>query len=144
VNAEAATAALLVKSGVVVIASGGGGIPVVETPAGLEGVEAVIDKDLGGAVLARAVEADIFMILTDVPCAQIRYGKPDAQKLEGEIKLQQMKQYFADGHFAAGSMGPKVKACIRHVEHTHKKAIIASLDEAVDALAGRKGTHIVY
>ncbi|KAH7830414.1 Carbamate kinase [Monocercomonoides exilis] len=142
-NQEAETAAVLVKAGVVVIASGGGGIPVVETEDGLEGVEAVIDKDLAGACLARAVEADIFMILTDVDSAVLNYGKPEAKKLIGEVHLDEMKKYFDEGHFSAGSMGPKVRACMRHVEFTKKRAIIASLDEAIEALEGKKGTHIV-
>lgn len=144
-NIEAATAAILVKAGVIVITSGGGGIPVIENSKGeLEGVEAVIDKDLAGACLAKEVDADIFMILTDVECAVLNYGKPNAVPLQGEIPLSKMKEYFDQGHFGAGSMGPKVKACIRHVEHSHKKAIIASLDKAVEALAGKCGTHIVY
>lgn len=144
-NVEAATAAILVRAGVVVITSGGGGIPVVESASGeLEGVEAVIDKDLAGACLAKEVDADVFMILTDVDCAVLNYGKPNAQRLEGEIPLSQMKEYYSQGHFGAGSMGPKVKACLRHVEHSHKRAIIASLDHAVEALQGKAGTHIVF
>jgi carbamate kinase len=142
-NCEAEVAATLVKAGVLVIASGGGGIPVVETPHGYEGVEAVIDKDLAGACLAKSVEADVFMILTDVDCAVLRFGKPDATKLDREVPYAEMQKYIAEGHFSAGSMGPKVGACMRHVEQSKKRAIIASLMEAVEALAGKKGTHIV-
>jgi len=143
-NVEAETAQLLVKSGVVVIASGGGGIPVIESKDGFEGIEAVIDKDLAGACLAKDVEADVLMILTDVDCAMISFGKPEQKKLEGEIPLAKMKEYCAEGHFSAGSMGPKVNACLRHVEHTKKKAIITSLELAAEALKGKKGTHIVF
>ncbi|KAK2954727.1 carbamate kinase [Blattamonas nauphoetae] len=143
-NVEAETAKILVNSGVVVIASGGGGIPVVETPEGYEGVEAVIDKDLAGACLADSVSADIFMILTDIDAACVNFGKPNQEKLIGEVKYPKMEEYVKEGHFSAGSMGPKVGACMRHVEKTKKRAIIASLEEAVDALAGKKGTHIVF
>eukprot|EP00708_Paratrimastix_pyriformis_P003795 GAFH01002593.1.p4 GENE.GAFH01002593.1~~GAFH01002593.1.p4 ORF type:complete len:84 (-),score=42.12 GAFH01002593.1:151-402(-) len=82
------------------------------------------------------------MILTDVPAAIINYGKPNAQAL-GTVRLAEMEQYQREGHFAPGSMGPKVEACLRHVRATGHKAIITSLDKAVDALAGAAGTHIV-
>lgn len=142
-NVEADTIRGLVERGVIVIASGGGGIPVIsDGNGGYTGVEAVIDKDLAGQRLAQAVGAEILMILTDVPQAIINYGKPNAQPL-GTVRLQEMEQYLREGHFAPGSMGPKVEACLRHVRAGGQKAIITSLDRAADALLGQAGTHII-
>ena len=103
----------LVDAGVIVITSGGGGIPVLEGEEGYyTGIEAVIDKDLAGERLAEIIGADIFFILTDVEKAKINFGKPDERAL-GKITYQKAKGYFDEGHFLAGSMGPKVKACLR-------------------------------
>jgi carbamate kinase len=104
-------------------------------------VEAVIDKDLAGERLAEVVDADVFLILTDVEKAKLNFGKPNEEEV-GAITLSQAKQYLAEGHFLAGSMGPKVKACIRFLEWGGKKAIITSLDQAVHALEGKTGTII--
>nr|AMQ24257.1 carbamate kinase [Pyrsonympha sp. LN-2016a] len=142
-NVERNSIRLLVDAGVIVIASGGGGIPVVQKDGELVGVEAVIDKDLAGQKLAEVIEADVFLILTDVECACLNFGKPDVVKLIGEFHLPQMKEYYDAKHFLHGSMGPKVLACLRHVEKTGKRAIIASLDQAVAALAEKAGTHII-
>jgi carbamate kinase len=125
-----------------VIASGGGGIPVVSEGNGhYRGVEAVIDKDLAGERLAEVVEADTLLILTDVEKAKLNFGKSNEEEV-GKITLAQAKKYSAEGHFLAGSMGPKVRACIRFLEWGGKKAIITSLDKAVEALSGKTGTQI--
>ncbi len=131
----------LVDAGVLAISVGGGGIPVVEDGAGYKGVEAVIDKDLGGERLATDVRADVFMILTDAPQAYLNYRKPEQVGLS-LISVEEAKRYQAEGHFAAGSMGPKVKAAIRFIEHGGETAIIASLNSALEALEGRAGTRI--
>ncbi len=133
----------LVANGSIVIASGGGGIPVVKEPDGTyKGVEAVIDKDLAGERLAQEVGADIFLILTDVSNAYINYKKEDEKAL-GEIKVEELEKYQEEGHFKAGSMGPKVKAAIRFVKDGGKMAIITALEKAVDALSGKAGTRVI-
>ena len=141
-NIEANVIKKLVAAGIVVIASGGGGIPVLEDEEGnYQGIEAVIDKDLAGERLAEIVGADIFLILTDVGEAKINYGKANEKGLS-KITFQEAKQYFDEGHFLAGSMGPKVKACLRFLENGGKKAIITSLDKALEALKEQSGTII--
>lgn len=141
-NVEANVIKKLVAAGIVVIASGGGGIPVLEDEEGnYQGIEAVIDKDLAGERLAEIVGADIFLILTDVGEAKINYGKANEKGLS-KITFQEAKQYFDEGHFLAGSMGPKVKACLRFLENGGKKAIITSLDKALEALKEQSGTII--
>lgn len=132
----------LINSGCIVIANGGGGIPVVEENGRYEGVEAVIDKDFGGERLAFNVKADIFMILTDVPKVYINYNKPDQKPLD-EVTVAEIEKYQEEGHFKAGSMGPKVEACRRFIVNGGKNAIITSLDTAIDALRGQAGTRIV-
>ncbi len=130
----------LVDAGFVVIANGGGGIPVVrESDGSLRGVEAVIDKDLGAALLGGALEADVLVIATDVPHAVLHYGTPDAEDL-GEVPVSRMEGYLAEGHFASGSMGPKVEAACRFVRANRRPAVITDLDSIVDAVAGRAGT----
>ncbi|MBO8153299.1 carbamate kinase [Thermovirga sp.] len=132
----------LVERGYTVIASGGGGIPVVRDSEGLyKGVEAVIDKDLASERLAQEVNADVFMILTDVPKVALNYGKPDETWL-GHVSADELSKYQEEGHFKAGSMGPKVAAALRFVKNGGKKAIIASLNEALQALKGEAGTQI--
>lgn len=142
-NVEAEAIRRMVDAGIIVIASGGGGIPVVRGEGGhLKGVEAVIDKDLSGERLAEVVNADVFLILTDVEKAKLNFGKPNEKPVD-RMTLSEAKKYLAEGHFLPGSMGPKVKACIRFLEWGGQRAIITSLDKAVDALEGRTGTHIV-
>ncbi len=131
----------LVESGAVVVANGGGGIPVVDEGGVLTGVEAVIDKDLGGQRLAADIGADVFLILTDVPRVAINYRKPDQMELDS-MTLDEVERYQREGHFKAGSMGPKVEACRRFVVNCGGLAIISSLDSAIDALKGRAGTWI--
>ncbi len=133
----------LVDAGFVVVANGGGGIPVVrEIDGSLRGVEAVIDKDLGAALLARAVGADVLVIATDVPQAVLRFGTPEAEPL-GTVTVEELRAYAADGHFASGSMGPKVDAACRFVEQGGTRSVITSLDQIADAVAGRAGTVVV-
>ena len=133
----------LVANGNIVIASGGGGIPVIKEEDGTyKGVEAVIDKDLAGERLAQEVNADILLILTDVENAYINYRKENEKAL-GEVKLEEIEKYQEEGHFKAGSMGPKVKAAIRFVKNGGKMAIITALEKAIDALAGKAGTRII-
>ncbi len=133
----------LVSSGSIVIASGGGGIPVIKEKDGTyKGVEAVIDKDLAGERLAQEVNADILLILTDVPNAYINYKKENEKAL-GEIKVEELEKYQEEGHFKAGSMGPKVKAAIRFVKDGGKMAIITALEKAIDALSKKAGTRVI-
>ncbi|AKF95783.1 carbamate kinase [Brevibacillus laterosporus] len=131
----------LTDQGTIVIAAGGGGIPVSRQSDGtLVGVEAVIDKDRSGYQLAQDVNADIFMILTDVENVYVNYGKPNQKSLE-MISLEEAKQYADEGQFSAGSMGPKMESAIGFAEKGGA-AIICSLDQADLALAGKAGTRI--
>jgi len=140
---EADAVKKLYDSGIVVIASGGGGIPVIEEDGKIKGVEAVIDKDLAGERLAEVLGVDIFMILTDVEKVKLNYGKPDERDID-RMTVSEAKKYFEEGHFLPGSMGPKVKACIRFIEEAGgKAAIITHLEKALDALEGKTGTWIV-
>ncbi|MEM3402110.1 MAG: carbamate kinase [Candidatus Hadarchaeales archaeon] len=142
-NVEAEAIRRLVDSGVIVIASGGGGIPVVLDPDGhRRGVEAVIDKDLAGEKLAEVVGADTFLILTDVEKVKLNFGKPNEKEID-RMTVSEAEKYLAEGHFLAGSMGPKVKACIRFLKWGGKRAIISALDKVTEALDGKTGTHIV-
>jgi len=144
----ATTIRRLVEAGVVVIASGGGGIPVVRTSDGaIAGVEAVIDKDLAAHRLAEVVDADVLLILTDVQAAALNYGTPAQKDLVGRVPYAKMLQYHREGHFGAGSMGPKVEAALRFVGSASgrkaRRAVIASLNVAREALRGEAGTCIV-
>ena len=133
----------LLAGGFVVIASGGGGIPVARNGNGsLHGVNAVIDKDKASFTLAKAVQADTLMILTDVERVSLRYGTAQACCTDS-LSISEAEGYLADGHFLKGSMGPKVEACIRFVRWSGRPAIIGCLDKAVEALAGRSGTRFV-
>lgn len=132
----------LLNQNTIVVAGGGGGIPVVRGENGLlKGIEAVIDKDRTGKKLAEQVDADVFVMLTDVSNVYINYGKPNQEKLE-TISVQQAEQYMAEGHFADGSMGPKMEAAISFAKQG-KTAIICSLEEADQALQGNAGTRII-
>ena len=130
----------LVEAGTVVICSGGGGIPVFRKQDGtLMGAEAVIDKDLAAECLAGEVGADLFMILTDVPGVALHYRTPQEKWLE-QVTVREALCYLEEGHFRAGSMEPKVKACVRFVEAGGEVSIIAALDRVAQALAGNAGT----
>jgi len=140
---DAPAVAALIDAGFVVVANGGGGIPVVRDADGsVSGVEAVIDKDLGAAVLARTVAADVLVIATDVPNAVLRFGTPQAESL-GRVTVSRLRGFAAEGHFASGSMGPKVDAACRFVENGGRRAVITNLDNIVDAVTGESGTVVV-
>ncbi|HZN70537.1 MAG TPA: carbamate kinase [Micromonosporaceae bacterium] len=137
---DAAAVRGLLGAGYVVIAGGGGGIPVVRDPDGvLRGVEAVIDKDLSAAVLGAVVGVRRLVIATDVPAAYVDWGTDRSRPL-GEVTAAELRRYAADGQFASGSMGPKVEAACRFVESGGDQAVISSLDRITDAVAGRAGT----
>jgi carbamate kinase len=139
---DAAAVTALVEAGFVVVANGGGGIPVVREDDGLRGVEAVIDKDLGAALLARTVAADVLVVATDVPAAVLRYGTPAAEPV-GRVPVSRMRELAAEGHFASGSMGPKVDAACRFVENGGHYAVITNMHHIVDGVAGEAGTVVV-
>ena len=129
----------------IVITCGGGGIPVVENPDGtLEGVAAVIDKDFAAELLAEEVKADMLMILTEVEKVAVNFNEPDQRDLSS-MTLAEAAKYVDDGQFPAGSMLPKVEAAMKFVRRfPDKKAVITSLDKAVDALEGKTGTVITF
>lgn len=140
---DAGAVSVLARAGYVVVANGGGGIPVVRDLDGtLRGVEAVIDKDLGAALLAQSVDADRLVIATDVDNAIIGYGTDQAQPI-GKVDVDTMRGYAADGHFASGSMGPKVEAICRFVERSGNIGVITSLSNIVAGVRGESGTVVV-
>jgi len=134
---------LLLDNDIVVIAAGGGGIPVyIDKKNGwYEGIDAVIDKDLASAVLARDVEAQELMILTVVEKVALNFGKPSQTFLDN-ITIKDAKQYLAEGHFPAGSMGPKIRAAINFLEWGGQKVIITSIEKSASAIHGKTGTVI--
>jgi carbamate kinase len=134
----------LIESGIVVIAAGGGGIPVVADDAGmLRGVAAVIDKDLASALLASEIRADLFVIATAVPQVALDFGTP-RQRWIGQLSLSEAKRYLAEGtHFAAGSMAPKIQAAIAYLERGGHEALITAPENLESALAGQTGTRMV-
>jgi carbamate kinase len=143
VNVEGTAIRKLVDAGFIVIASGGGGIPIILDERGhYKGIEAVIDKDLAGERLAEVVNANLLLILTDVEKVKLNFGKPNEQDID-KMTITQAKKYLEQGHFLPGSMKPKIKACIQFLESGGEKAIITSLDKAVKALEGKTGT-LVY
>ncbi len=128
--------------GVVVIAAGGGGVPVIESDNGdLRGVDAVIDKDLSTSLLARQIGAERIINLTQVDMVYLNYGAPDRLGLK-EVGLAAIKNYLAQGHFPPGSMGPKIEAAVEFLEAGGKDVIITSPERMEDALRGREGTRI--
>jgi len=129
----------------IVITCGGGGVPVQEHEDGhLEGVAAVIDKDLSAELLAQEVGADKLLILTEVEKVAIHFGKPEQQDLD-RLSLAQAAEYARAGHFGVGSMLPKVRAAMGFVRRNpEKEAIITSLDKCIEALEGKTGTHITF
>ena len=128
-------------NGVAVIAVGGGGIPVVRGEHGLRGIEAVIDKDRASGLLAAHLRADLLMISTSIDRLAIHFGKPNQQFLS-ELTLDDARRYLAEGHFPAGSMGPKIEAAIFYLERGGKQVIITSPDHLRHALEGKAGTSI--
>jgi carbamate kinase len=139
---EATVIDTLVHSGVTVVAVGGGGIPVVEDENGhVKGVEAVIDKDFSSALMAANIKADLFIISTAVEKVALNYNKPDQVFLD-EMTVAEAKQYIAEGHFAPGSMLPKIQAIIKFFEKGGKKALITDPEHISAALEGKTGTWI--
>lgn len=140
---EAEAIALLAASGHVLIAGGGGGVPVVPAPGGgYRGVEAVVDKDRTAAALAALVGAEVLAILTEVPQVQLGFGTPDARGV-GKLTVSEARGLLAAGEFPAGSMGPKIEACCDFVAGGGSRAVIGALEQAADVVLGTAGTVIV-
>ena len=139
---EEKTIKKLVSCGFIVIAAGGGGIPVIRKNGTLCGVEAVVDKDLTGSLLANSVRAETFLILTDVEKVALDFGNDKQIDLD-EMTVQEAEKYIMEGHFGKGSMEPKVQSAVNFIKSGGKTAIISSLDKAKPALFGSAGTRIV-
>ena len=137
---DGATIEALLREGAIVVAGGGGGIPMVREDGRLRGVEAVLDKDLTAALLARTTGADRLLIATDVEAAAIGYGT-DRQQWLGEIDAERLRALLADGEFAGGSMGPKVEAALAFAE-SGGRSVITSLDRLRDGVEGAVGTRV--
>lgn len=143
VSLDLETVRHLLAHGAVVVANGGGGVPTIRGADGsLHGVEAVVDKDLAGAMLAIELTADRLAILTDVAGVAIGFGTPEERWLQ-EVSVDELRGYAATGAFGVGSMGPKVEAACRFVEATGGTAVIARLEDALEAIEGRIGTRVV-
>jgi len=134
---EIETIRLLAAAGVLVVCAGGGGIPVMVAGPGLQGVEAVIDKDLAAALLAEQLSADVLLLLTDVPAVEFGFGTGRATRIE-RATPEELRAIT----FASGSMAPKINACCRFVEHTGGRAAIGALEDAAALLAGEAGTQV--
>lgn len=130
-----------IEKDLIVIAVGGGGIPVVRENGKLVGVEAVIDKDRASSLLASRIGANVFIISTDAEHVCLNYKKPDQVNL-GKISLREVKQYYSEGHFPAGNMGPKIEAAINFLENGGNEVIITTPEKLVEAIQGKTGTHI--
>jgi carbamate kinase len=131
----------LVEKDMIVIAAGGGGIPVIQENGTLKGVEAVIDKDRASALLAKEIDADILIILTGVEKVYINYNKPDQKALD-HLTVEEAKKYLAEGQFPSGSMGPKIEAAIDFVTSTGRECLITDMAVLDKALKGLTGTRI--
>jgi carbamate kinase len=132
----------LLAGGAIVVAGGGGGVPVAAADGGLRGVEAVVDKDLTAALLADAVDAGLLVLLTDVPCAYTDYRTP-RQAPVGRVEAARARRLLAEGHFAPGSMGPKIEACARFASTPGREAIVCDPPGVAAALRGEAGTTVV-
>jgi carbamate kinase len=132
----------LIEMGFIVICCGGGGIPVIRKARKFHGVEAVIDKDLASSILAQEIKADIFVIASDIEGAAINWGEPD-QRVLRKVPADEMAQYVQEGHFPAGSMGPKVEAVTQFSQSTGNRGIICNLEDIQKAIEGHAGTEIV-
>ena len=139
---ESDAIACLLDAGIVVIAAGGGGIPVAWDGARLLGVEGVIDKDLVSSLLARDLHAQKLIIVTSVDRVAVRYGRSDQRWLD-TVSVEQAREYLAAGEFPAGSMGPKIEAAIEFVSQGGEECIITSTERVAEAVKGPAGTHIV-
>jgi carbamate kinase len=132
----------LIEMNFIVICCGGGGIPVIREGRAFQGIDAVIDKDLASAKLAEEVGADIFLIATDVQGAALNYGGKN-QKFLGSVTLGQAERYIKDGHFAPGSMQPKIEAAMQFVLNCGGRSVITSLEDIEQAVAGKAGTEVI-
>lgn len=133
----------LISKGAVVIACGGGGIPVIrEKDGSLSGVEAVIDKDLAAEIIAKEVKAEMLLFVTDVKKVAINFGKPNQRWLD-KMTIEDAKRYLKEGHFPSGSMGPKIQATIDFIERGGNKVLIASPSKISRAVKGKAGTRII-
>lgn len=140
---EADVIQTLINAGIIVVGVGGGGIPVIINDEGdIEGVEAVIDKDFGSSLLAKMIDADLFVISTAVEKVALNFNTPDEKWLD-KMTVAEAKQYLEEGHFAPGSMLPKVKAIIQFLENGGKKALITDPEHIGEALEGKTGTWIL-
>ena len=142
-NIEVGAVKKLIDEGWIVIASGGGGIPIIRNEDGtLQGVEAVIDKDLAGEVLATSLGVGTFVILTDVDGIYLNFRQPNEKKLD-VVKVSELEKYYEEGHFKPGSMGPKVLAAMRFIKHGGKRAMIGHLKNGYEVIKGNSGTMII-
>jgi carbamate kinase len=140
---ESAVVRRLVKAGCVVIAAGGGGIPVVADAKGiLRGVAAVVDKDLASAVLAKEIAADLLVIATAVEKVYLNFGTPGQRALD-KMTVAEATRYMAEGHFKPGSMLPKIEACVQFVTHSRREALITCPEALSAALDGHTGTRLL-
>jgi carbamate kinase len=131
-----------IEMGIVVIACGGGGIPVMKKPDGsIEGLEAVIDKDRSSALLAGKLGVDLFVISTDADQCYINFKKPDMKGIR-DASVEEMEKYMEEGHFAPGSMKPKVESVVRFIKEGGQHAMITNYECLMDALDGKAGTHV--
>jgi carbamate kinase len=131
-----------VERGMIVICCGGGGIPVIDEDGGIKGVEAVIDKDRASSLLASRLKIPLFVISTEVEMVYLNYKKPD-QKTLSRITVEETKEYMAGGHFAEGSMKPKIQAAIDFLENGGEEVIITNPEHLLEAVDGKTGTHII-
>jgi len=131
----------LMNEGVLVVACGGGGIPVVRCGDGLKGIEAVIDKDRASALLASMLQVDVFVISTDVDFVYLDYKKPRQRRLEN-ISASELEAHYRAGHFPEGNMGPKVESALRFLKGGGQEVVITSYENLIEAVAGHVGTHI--
>jgi carbamate kinase len=140
---ESETIKTLVGNGTIVIAAGGGGIPVyIDEKGNLEGLDAVIDKDLASATLGKEIGSEILLILTSVDKVAINFGKENERRLD-KMTVSEAERYLKEGHFPAGSMGPKIQAAIQFIRNGGKAVVITSFNNAGRALEGNAGTRII-
>jgi carbamate kinase len=133
---------ILLRQGFCVVGAGGGGIPVYRNEQGeIEGIDAVIDKDIASSLLASQLKADLFVISTAVEKVYLNYGKPNQTPLD-RVTVEQVRQYMEEGHFAVGSMLPKIRAALEFLTQGGKEAIITTPDSLTRAVRGKSGTHI--
>jgi len=132
----------LSEDGIITVAVGGGGIPVFKKGTRLKAQLAVIDKDRASSLLAVLIDADLFMILTDVDFVYINFGRENQRELK-EIRVSELERFIREGHFARGSMLPKVEASISFVKKTGRRAVITSLERCIEGFKGKWGTQIV-